>query len=58
MKMRKLFPLLFLAFFFVFFMLIAGSSSSTTHTASEEGQNLPEVVLRWKDKVTNDASKN
>ena len=38
MKMRKLFPLLFLGFFFVFFMLIAGSSSSITHTASEEGQ--------------------
>lgn len=39
-------------------MLIAGSSSSTTHTASEEGQNLPEAVLHWKDKVTKEATKN
>ena len=39
-------------------MLIAGSSSSTTHTASEEGQNLPEAVLRWKDKVIKEATKN
>jgi len=58
MKMRKLFPLLIVGFFFIFFILIAGSSSSTTHTASEEGQNLPEAVLRWKDKVTKEANKN
>lgn len=58
MKMRKLFPLLIVGFFFVFFMLTAGSSSSTTHTSSEEGQNLPEAVLRWKDKVTKEAIKN
>lgn len=58
MKMRKLFPLLIVGLFFVFFMFIAGSSSSTTHTASEEGQNLPEAVLHWKDKVTKEAIKN
>ncbi|MGH1830164.1 lysozyme family protein [Enterococcus gilvus] len=58
MKIRKLFPLLLVGFFFIIFMLVAGSDSSTTHTASEEGQNFPEAVLRWKDIVTKEASKN
>ncbi|MGL9836817.1 hypothetical protein EB22_01696 [Enterococcus faecium] len=58
MKPRKLSLLLLAGFFFIFFMLIAGSDSSTTNSGSEEGQNLPEAVLRWKDKVTKEAAKN
>lgn len=58
MKVNKLFPFLLVSFFFIFFMLIAGSDSSSTHTGSEEEQNLPEAVLRWKEKVTKEASKN
>ncbi|CWU74539.1 TPA_asm: CHAP domain-containing protein [Listeria monocytogenes] len=58
MKARNLSLLLLAGSFFIFFMLIAGSDSSTTHSGSEEGQNLPEAVLRWKDKVTKEATKN
>lgn len=57
MKMYKLSPFLLVSFFFIFFMLIAGSDSSSTHISSEEEQNLPEAVLRWKEKVTKEASK-
>ncbi|EDO1241665.1 CHAP domain-containing protein [Listeria monocytogenes] len=58
MKVRKLFPVLLVGLFFIFFILIAGSDSSITHTGSEEDQNLPETVLRWKEKVTKEATKN
>ncbi|OIX17411.1 lysozyme family protein, partial [Listeria monocytogenes] len=58
MKPRKYLFLFTGRFLFYIFMLIAGSDSSTTNSGSEEGQNLPEAVLRWKDKVTKEAAKN
>ncbi|EIX0501467.1 lysozyme family protein [Enterococcus faecalis] len=56
MKLFKSMPLL--GFFFIFILLIGGASSSTNVTGTEEEQNLPEVVLRWKEKVTKEAVKN
>lgn len=58
MKLSKALPFLLLGFFLVFFMMVAGTDSSTTISGSEEAQNLPEAVLRWKDKVTKEATKN
>lgn len=52
MKLSKSMPLFLLGFFFVFILLIGGASSSTNVTGAEEEQNLPEAVLRWKEKVT------
>lgn len=51
-------PLFLLGFFFVFILLIGGANSSTSVTGTEEEQNLPEAVLRWKEKVTKEAVKN
>ncbi|HBI1551041.1 TPA: lysozyme family protein [Enterococcus faecalis] len=57
MKLSKSLPLFLIGFFFVFILLIGGASSSTSVTGTEE-QNLPEAVLRWKEKVTKEAVKN
>lgn len=57
MKRFKSLLLFLLGFFFVFILLIGGTSSSTSVTGIEE-QNLPEAVLRWKEKVTKEAAKN
>ena len=58
MKLSKSITLFLLGFFLLFILLIGGASSSTSVTGTEEEQNLPEAVLRWKEKVTKEAVKN
>ncbi|CAK20199.1 lysozyme family protein [Listeria welshimeri] len=58
MKISKRLAFFLVSFFFIFILLIGGTSSSTSVTDTEEGQNLPEAVLRWKEKVTKEAVKN
>lgn len=58
MKISKSLPFFLVGFFFIFILLIGGTSSSTSVTSTEEVQNLPEAVLRWKEKVTKEAVKN
>ena len=58
MKLSKYLALCLFGFFFIFILLIGGASSSTNVTGTEEEQNLPEAVLRWKEKVTKEAVKN
>ncbi|EGO2806921.1 CHAP domain-containing protein [Enterococcus faecalis] len=58
MKLFKSMPLFLIGFFFFFILLIGGANSSTSVTGTEEEQNIPEAVLRWKEKVTKEAVKN
>ncbi|EKK5271595.1 CHAP domain-containing protein [Enterococcus faecalis] len=58
MKLSKYLAFCLFGFFFFFILLIGGASSSTNVTGTEEEQNLPEAVLRWKEKVTKEAVKN
>ncbi|MZG89557.1 CHAP domain-containing protein [Enterococcus durans] len=58
MKLSKYLAFCLFGFFFIFILLIGGASSSTNITGTEEEQNLPEAVLRWKEKVTKEAVEN
>ena len=59
MKLSKYLALCLFGIFFIFILLLIwGESSSTNVTGTEEEQNLPEAVLRWKEKVTKEAVKN
>lgn len=58
MKLVRNLSFFLLGFFFVFILLIGGVSSSTSVASTGEEQNLPEEVLRWKEKVTKEAVKN
>ncbi|MCB8472637.1 lysozyme family protein [Enterococcus faecalis] len=58
MKISKSLPFFIVGFFFIFILLIGGTSSSTSVNGKEGEQNLPEAVLRWKEKVTKEAVKN
>ncbi|EGO8884384.1 CHAP domain-containing protein [Enterococcus faecalis] len=58
MKISKSLVFFLVGFFSIFILLIGGTSSSPGVTGTEEGKNLPEAVLRWKEKVTKEAVKN
>lgn len=58
MKISRCLPFFLVSFFSIFILLIGGANSSTSVAGTEEGQNLPEAVLRWKEKVTKEAVKN
>jgi hypothetical protein len=58
MKSFKLFIVLGASFFLLFFILIVGGDTDSSSSIAENTSNLPEAVLRWKEKVTTEATKN
>lgn len=58
MKGRKLFSILLIFFFILFLVLTGASDSSNSSSHIEEELALPEMVLRWKEKVMKEATKN
>lgn len=57
MKFRNLLLIFFSFFFLILFILFSGSTSSPDNMTISD-LNLPESVLRWKEKVTIEADKN
>jgi hypothetical protein len=58
MKSFKLFIVLGVSFFLIFFILIVGGDNDSSNNFAENTSSLPEAVLRWKEKVTAEATKN
>ncbi|MFI3805602.1 lysozyme family protein [Vagococcus fluvialis] len=58
MKARKLITSFLILCFILFLVLTGANDSSSSYSPIDEELALPEMVLRWKEKVTTEATKN